>query len=132
MFEARFLGQVALWPGPAGTPFYAAPPGGYFANPQGGPLMTEELTSPQEEHIAREFHCYRSPDGRYASVPFAMRDAYLAAGWVAADYSYCAGAPPHAVPVGGVGGALRGMGQGKPAPAAYPLVTYPSGIFWSW
>lgn len=98
-FERKFLGQVQLVSGPSTTPFYAYPPYGYFANPSGNPLMTEELTSPQSEHIAREFHCYRAPDGSFVSVPFAQADAAKAAGYEAVDYSNC-GAPPHAQPVG--------------------------------
>ena len=120
MFDrGQFLGQVPLrgmgqpfFAGPSGTPFFGYPasvPSGYFANPQGGPLMTEELTSPQEEHIEREFHCYRAPASdpndpkSYRSIPFGMRDAYLAAGWVAVPYENCGpaqGAPPSAAPVG--------------------------------
>jgi len=98
-FERKFLGQVQLVAGPSTTPFYAYPPYGYFSNPSGSPLMTEELTSPHEEHIAREFHCYRRPDGSFVSVPFAQADAAKAAGYEAVDYSNCQ-FPPHAQPVG--------------------------------
>ena len=98
-FERSFLGQVQLVTGPSTTPFYNYPPYGYFANPSGNPLMTEELTSPQTEHLAREFHCYRKPDGSFVSVPFAQSDAAKAAGYEATDYSNC-GTPPHAQPVG--------------------------------
>lgn len=125
------LGQVPF-AGPASSPFFWPPVGGgYIANPQGGPLMSEELTSPQSEHIAREFHCYKSPDGQYVSVPFAQADAYKAAGYVAADYANC-GYPPHAQPVGtpayvmgqqgggdGGGGAPPPV-QGNPTPSSPP------------
>jgi hypothetical protein len=122
MFDrGQFLGRVPLrgmgqpwFSGPSGTPFFgygspAAAPYGYFANPQGTPLMTEEVTSPEESHIAREFHCYRAPNSdpndpkSYRSVPMALRDAYLAAGWVAVPYENCGpaqGAPLSAAPVG--------------------------------
>lgn len=105
-----FLGQVQLFPTPGGTPFYGYPPGGYIANPQGGPLMSEEITSPQESDIAREQHCYQSPDGKsYAAVPMALRDAYVSAGWTAVDYANCGGL--HVQPVGATS-FLRGrMGQ---------------------
>lgn len=96
-----FLGQIPLVTGPASTPAYAYPPAGYFESASGAPLMTEELTSPQSEHIEREFHCYKSPSGAYVSVPFGQADAYKAAGYEAVDYSNCGSPPLHAEPVGG-------------------------------
>jgi hypothetical protein len=119
------LGQVSLWQGPAGSPFYSTPPAGVYVNPSGAPLMTEELTSPQSSDIAREYHCYQSPDGKeFRSVPFALRDAYIAAGWVATNYANCGTPPLHAQPVGnqgfvmgqkGGGGGGAGGGAGAPA-----------------
>lgn len=98
--RTEFLGQIPLVTGPASTPAYAYPPAGYFANPSGAPLMSEELTSPEESHIGREFHCYKAPDGSYVSVPFGQADAYKAAGYEAVDYSNCGSPPLHAQPVG--------------------------------
>jgi hypothetical protein len=90
------LGQVPIL-GPS-APFTGYSPAGYFANPSGTPLMSEELTSP--EHTASEFHCYKSPDGKYVSIPFGQADAYKAAGYEAVDYSNCGSPPLHAQPVG--------------------------------
>ncbi len=121
MGERRaFLGQVQLVSGPSTTPFYAYPPYSYIANPSGSPLMTEELTSPESSHIAREFHCYKAPDGSYVSIPFGAADSYKAAGYEATDYSNCKGLPPHAQPVGGGSfmGQAKGGGGGGGAPAA--------------
>lgn len=97
--QGAFLGQVNLVTGPATTPFYAYPPSGYFVNPSGNPLMTPEITSPQEEHIAREYHCY-TKEGQYRSAPFALRDAMKAEGWEETDYRFCSSPPLHAQPVG--------------------------------
>jgi len=108
-----FLGQVPLYQGPAGSPFYSAPPAGVYATPSGAPLMSEELTSPDESQIAREYHCYQSPDGsQFISVPFGQRDSYLAAGWVATDYGKCQGPPLHAQPVGTPPGFVMGQRGG--------------------
>lgn len=111
-FDRKFLGQVQLVSGPSTTPFYAQPPSGYYANPSGTPLMTEEITSPQSEHIAREFHCYRKPDGSFVSVPFAQADAAKAAGYEAVEYSNCQ-FPPHAQPVGTGSFMMGGKREGK-------------------
>ncbi len=100
-WKPGFLGQVQLVTGPASTPVYGYAPAGYVANPSGTPLMSEELTSPQSEHIEREFHCYKAPDGSHVSVPFGQADAYKAAGYEAVDYSNCGAPPLHAEPVGG-------------------------------
>lgn len=122
-----FLGQVALWQGPAGSPFYYSPPAGVYTTPSGAPLMSEELTSPEESHIAREYHCYQSPDGKqFMSIPFNQRDAYLAAGWTATDYAKCSTPPLHAQPVGQPGfvmGQRGGHGGGGGfIPSGFPLL----------
>lgn len=117
--QGGFMGQVNLVTGPSATPFYASPTYGYFANPSGNPLMTPEITSPQEEHIAREYHCY-TKDGQYRSAPFASRDMMKAEGWEETDYRFCSSPPLHAQPVGTPtpilmgqnGGPSGGQGQG--------------------
>lgn len=111
--NAAFLGQVPLYQGPAGSPFYYSPPAGVYTTPSGAPLMSEELTSPQSSDIAREYHCYQSPDGKqFLSIPFSQRDAYLAAGWTATNYSNCSSPPLHAQPVGGQPGFVMGQRGG--------------------
>jgi hypothetical protein len=49
--------------------------------------MTEQVNSPS--HGYEERHCYRAPNGAYASIPLGQRDAYIAAGYVAVESSYC-------------------------------------------
>lgn len=127
----QFLGQVPISAGAGfgGSPpwgFGGAPSGRYYANQQGGPLMSEEMTSP--EHFQEEYHCYRAPDGTFVSIPFGQRDAYLAAGYVAADSANCGspratalmgrrmGAEAQGSPQGGG----QGGAQGTPSPASPP------------
>lgn len=93
-----WLGQVGLYLGPSSTPIYGYAPAGTYTNPSGTPLMSEELTSPS--NTASEFHCYKSPDGKYVSIPFGQADAYKAQGYEAVDYSNCGSPPLHAQPVG--------------------------------
>lgn len=93
-----WLGQVGLYLGPSSTPIYGYAPVGTYTNPSGTPLMSEELTSPS--NASGEFHCYKSPDGKYVSIPFSQADAYKAAGYEAVDYSNCGSPPLHAQPVG--------------------------------
>src|SRR5579871_115499 len=123
----RFLGQVPISPGAGfgGSPweFGGTPSGSYYANAQGTPLMTEQMNSP--EHFEEEYHCYRSPAGAFVSIPFAQRDAYLAAGYVAVDSANCVSSRVSSLmgprrmgadaPSGGGGGAQgspQGGGQG--------------------
>lgn len=120
MFERPFmLGQVPIAGSPFTGPFgmFSGPVTGYQANPSGTPLMSEELRSP--EHYQEELHCYRAPDGSYVSIPFSQAAAYKAAGYEAADASYCPGKPvalgQDDAPSGGPP-PVQGNPQGGPAP----------------
>lgn len=110
MRNFKFLGQVAISPnagfGGGISPWGvgAMPSGWNYRNSQGGPLMSEEIVSP--EHAYEEKHCYRSPAGDYVSIPLGEREGYLAAGYVAVDVANCSPSLS----------GRRGLGQTTPTP----------------